>query len=186
MHLCTALWSIFYGFENALYIFAAFKSLYFSLNKMHFAIYCENINLVSLCDLWPVAHLNVHSVVKKGINYYHKRHDGTHFTSTELKVEMTQALPVIQMTSRRAVLEAPPPPRRARLQNSALRGRTESSEEPAEPRQYIRARSLYDPPPLRQSSSAIGQNPDLERESVWVLSINEKLEMCSPFSHRLL
>ncbi len=66
MHLCTALWSIFYGFENALYIFAAFKSLYFSLNKMHFAIYCENINLVSLCDLWPVAHLNVHSVVKKG------------------------------------------------------------------------------------------------------------------------
>ncbi len=77
---------------------------------MHFAIYCENINLVSLCDLWTVAHLNVHSVVKKGINYYRKRHDGTHFTSTELKVEMTQALPVIQMTSRRAVLEAPPPP----------------------------------------------------------------------------
>lgn len=77
---------------------------------MLFAIYCENIHLVSLCDLWPVAHLNVHNVVKKGRNYYRKRHDGTLFTSTELKVEMTQALPVIQMTSRRAVLEAQPPP----------------------------------------------------------------------------
>lgn len=136
---------------------------------MHFAVYCENIHLVSLCDLWPVAHLNVHSVVKKGRNDYRKRHNSTLFTSTELKVEMTQALPVIQMTSRRAVLEARPPPaalgfRTARSEGGQSRRKSLPSQ--GNKHRRTRARSLYDPPPLRQSSSAIGQNPDLVRESV--------------------